>query len=211
MDSLRYWKKDKTFTYTFVMKAKKLTITQEVGFKLIDTTKNALKIEAEIQKMTWEDGSEYEEDTNKYYTDNFVNRPLIFSLNPKGEIIDKLSYKNGSPEEVPVFDVNNFFIELPNDIKKLGYSWTSKRPIKDIMFNEVISTFTLKKIEKDSLVYINISSKFKGDTEGFTKFFKGVYILNTKNGMLEEGTLKITGFNGFSTISGDIHIVKNSN
>jgi hypothetical protein len=201
--------KDKTFTYTFVMESKKLTITQEVDFKLIDTTENVLKIETEIKKMIWEDGSEYEEDTNEYYKNNFINRPLVFTMNSQGKIIKKLSYKNGNQEEVPVFDANNFFIELPNDIKKTGASWTRKRPIKDMMFNEVATTYTLKKIEKDTLAHINVSSELLGDdSKGFTKFFNGVYIVNTKNGILEKGALKITGFSGFSNISADLSIEK---
>lgn len=190
------------------MKAEKLTITQEVDFKLLDTTGNTLKIEAEIQKMNYKDGGEYEEDTNKHYKNNFVNRPLIFTLSPQGKLMETLTYKNGNQEEAPVFDVNNFFIELPNDIKKIGDSWTRKRPIKDMMFNEVATTYTLNKIENDTLAHINVSSELLGESEGFTKFFNGNYIVNSNNGLLEKGTLKITGFNGFSNISANISIDK---
>jgi len=200
--------KEKTYTYTFSMESKKLTITQEIDFKVVDITQSTLEMNAEIKKMNWKSNSTLDKETNEYYQRNFIDRPVVFKINKQGKVIENLAYLNSNQKMELLFDINNFFIELPNDSIQPSYSWKRTRPIDDIMFNEITTTYTFKKIIKDSLAYINVFSDLKGDSEGFTKSFNGIYLLNIKNGMLEEGKLEIAGFNGFNNISGDIRIYK---
>lgn len=202
---------NETYSYMFVLSSKILTITQDINFKLTKATDETLEIEAEIQDMRWrDDGGDLEKETNQYYKDNFINRPFTFTVDSQGKIIEKLAYKSGREAET-VFDVNNFFMELPKGIQKVGGSWTHSRPADDLLFTKIDSKYTLQEIENDTLAYIKVSNELKGDTNNstsFTKKLNGTYIINTKNGMLEAGELKISGFNGFSDISGTIRVYK---
>lgn len=201
---------NETYSYMFVLSSKILTITQDIDFKLTKATDSILEIEAEIQDMRWrDDGRDLEKETNQYYKDNFINRPFTFTIDSQGKIIESLTYKSGREAET-VFDVNNFFMELPKGVQKVGDSWAHSRPVDDLMFTKIDSKYTLQEIESDTLAHIKVSSELKGDgnSSSFTKKLNGTYIINIKNGMLEAGELKISGFNGFSDISGTIRIYK---
>ncbi|WP_298510014.1 hypothetical protein [uncultured Kordia sp.] len=201
---------NETYSYAFVLKSKILTITQEVDFKLVKATNDTLQLEAEIKDMKWkDDGGELEQETNQYYKDRFINRPFVFSIDTQGKVLQNLEYKSGRQGET-VFDINNFFMELPAGIQKTGDSWTRLRPAVDLMFTKIDSKYTLLEIENDSLAHIKVHSELKSDDENssFTKNLKGRYIINTKNGLLEAGELEMGGFNGFSNISGTIRIYK---
>ena len=201
---------NKTYSYEFVLSSKALTITQLVDFKLIESTNDSLQMEAAIQDMKWkDDGGELEQETNQYYKDRFINNPFVFTINSQGKILKNLEYKSGHHQET-VFDINNFFMELPTGIQKTGDSWTGSRPAVDLIFTRINSKYTFLEIQNDSLAHIKVSSELKSDDEDsvFTKNLKGTYIVNTNNGLLEIGKLEMGGFNGFSNISGTIRIYK---
>ncbi|WP_108116603.1 DUF6263 family protein [Kordia periserrulae] len=204
---------NETHTYNFALLSKILTITHEIDFKLIAATNDTLKIEAEIQAMRWKgDGGELEKETNEYYKNNYINIPFEFAIDTQGDILENLSYKNSGREEA-IFDINSFFIALPKGNLKIGDSWTIERPVEDMVFDKVKTRYTLKKVTENSVAIIEVFSDFKEDnskrsTVAFSKNLQGDYVLNTKTGLLESAQLTISGFNGFSNISGTLSIHK---
>lgn len=102
-------------------------------------------------------------------------------------------------------------IEYPKHSIKEGDTWTAQKSAKpDFIFKSIKTNYTLKKIQSNNNI-INVTMTFEKESNNdpmlnsMTKFYTGDYTVYD-DGTVKNATITITGFSGFSNLTGRLII-----
>lgn len=102
-------------------------------------------------------------------------------------------------------------IQFPKNKMKVGNIWYNKKSaLPDLIFKVINVRYECTKISSEGCT-VNVEMVFKNKVENddiinsMTKVYKGTYFVKN-DGVVKNATLQISGFSGFSTISGTLKI-----
>lgn len=186
--------------YEVELNSKILSLFFEIEAEF-ENRNDSIIMRSKLTKITYKDGSDYEEEMNAGYQ-RYVNDVITTIYDKRGRRID-------SHQDSEVFNTELLVAELPKEAITKGSSWTGQKSAKpDIVFETINTNYTCSNIT-DTATKLDVSMTFSESEQNngmkFTKTYNGYYNINS-NGVVESAKLNMSGFTGFSSLTGYIEI-----
>jgi hypothetical protein len=195
-----------TAVYKLVLSSEKLTLTEEVAVVASAKSAAALRFTGTILQLETRSGSDMDTESNRFYKE-FLDRPVVFEMDATGKITKTPVFQETEADAAKVMDFKMFFPNYVAQPVVKGKPWKAERSISDIVFSKLSYTYNLDAIDGDNARIVT-RAVYSEDTKMFKKELNGICVVNITTGMLQSASFKLTGFNGFSKMSGDLVITK---
>ena len=190
--------------YSFALHTGKSTMYMEIEFQPKLSTKDTIIVNTNIRKMEWRNGDSIDKEMSSGLS-SFVNLALYFKMNPQGVILESLSHTDLGDPAPNIFDVKLFFPDYPAGEITEGYSWKNERKIEDMLYKSVKTDFKLTKADGET-ASLKVKYVYVDPSKFVSKEMAGEYIINKTTGLIQSGSFKIDGFNGYGKMFGTLEI-----